>query len=314
MAVFPGLTEDHFRISAISGYRQITVIAYIDGGISLGNCYAFAWSDTKHKNKFWFILKLAFLVNFPLQDFFMYYNKIISILLAGFLLQSFSVQLFNKKKTVVVWQPSHQTDTGKDFSEAAVCNAIAEAAMNTEPKLKEYKVWSLGKSEYHHADSGSNTKIAHTSAVVDGRISGYTYELQESNKIKPTVFIALHNNGGTKRNAVWGYIHYGDAYENDNRELAARLIQSISEASGLENRGVWLDSTTGRNDYRCAASGKLSFYSLDENINTARYRVLLEIGDNAISRELLLDPEGQKKIGAAIKKALATWMKDKGLQ
>jgi hypothetical protein len=48
-------------------------------------------------------------------------------------------------------------------------------------------------------------------------------------------------------------------YENDNRELAAQIIKAISEASGLENRGVLLDSTTGRNDYRCKASGKLSF-------------------------------------------------------
>jgi hypothetical protein len=34
-----------------------------------------------------------------------------------------------KKKITIVWQPSHQTDTGKDFSEAATCNAIIEAAM-----------------------------------------------------------------------------------------------------------------------------------------------------------------------------------------
>ena len=34
-----------------------------------------------------------------------------------------------KKKIIVVWQPSHQTDTGKDFSEAGTCNAIVEAAM-----------------------------------------------------------------------------------------------------------------------------------------------------------------------------------------
>ena len=51
----------------------------------------------------------------------------------------------HKKKHVVVWQPSHQTDTGKDFSEAAVCNGIVEAAMEASPDLKEYKVWSLGK-------------------------------------------------------------------------------------------------------------------------------------------------------------------------
>jgi hypothetical protein len=229
------------------------------------------------------------------------------------LLQSFSDNGLNKKKMIVVWQPSHQTDTGKDFSEAATCNAIAEAAMNTKPRLKEFKVWSLGKAEYHHADSGSNTKIEHTTAVIDGKISGYAYELQKSNKLNPKVFIAVHNNGGTKRNAVWGYIHYGDQHENDNRELAARLTQAISDASGLENRGVLLDSTTGRNDYRCSATGKLSFYSLDENINIAPYRVLLEIGDNAVSRELLLDPASRKKIGEAIKRALVAWIKEKKL-
>jgi hypothetical protein len=219
-----------------------------------------------------------------------------------------------KKKITIVWQPSHQTDTGKDFSEAATCNAIIEAAMDTKPHLKEYKVWSLGRLDVHHADSGSNTKIDQTTAIIDGKISGYAYELQESNKRKPTVFIAVHNNGGTKRNAVWGYIHYGDQQETENRELAARLTKAISAASGLEDRGVWLDSTTGRNDYRCKVTGKLSFYSLDENINTAPYRVLLEVGDNAVSRQLLISDEGRKKIGEAIKKELVTWMADKNLK
>jgi hypothetical protein len=228
------------------------------------------------------------------------------------LVQSFSDSAY-RNKPVVVWQPSHQTDTGKDFSEAAVCNAIAGAAMKTKPRLKEYKVWSLGNTEYHHSDAGSNTKMEHTSAVIDGKISGYAYELQESNKLNPEIFISIHNNGGTSRHAVWGFIHYGDKYENENRELAAALIKAISEASGLENRGVHLDSSTGRNDYRCAATGKLGFYSLDENINTAPYRVLLEIGDNAVSRELLLNTESQKKIGRAIKKALVAWIKEKGL-
>ncbi|HOZ67974.1 MAG TPA: N-acetylmuramoyl-L-alanine amidase [Chitinophagaceae bacterium] len=214
-------------------------------------------------------------------------------------------------KVVVVWQPSHQTDTGKDFSEAATCNAIVEAAMATQSGRKEYKVWSLGKTEYHHADSGSNTKIQHTSALIEGKISGYAYELQESNKLKPRVFISVHNNGGTRRNAVWGYIHYGDKYEADNRELAAHLVKAICEVSGMENRGVLLDSTTGRNDYRCAATGKLSFYSLDEQVNTAPYRVLLEIGDNAASRAILTDPAKQKLIGEAIKKALVEWMNTK---
>ena len=217
------------------------------------------------------------------------------------------------KHTVVVWQPSHQTDTGKDFSEALTCNGISEAGMAYQPLKREYKVWSLGKPEYHHADSGSNTKILHTTAVIDGKISGYAYELRESNKKKPVVFIAVHNNGGTRRHAVWGYIHYGDVHEKDNRELAARMIRGIAGATGMENRGVLLDSTTGRNDYRCASTNKLSFYSLDENINTAPYRVLLEIGDNAASHDFLQDPANQKIIGETIKKELLAWMKEKKL-
>ena len=240
--------------------------------------------------------------------------SLLILLLAFFLTQSFMDHSRSKKKPVIVWQPSHQTDTGKDFSEAATCNAIVEAAMKTKPKLKEYKVWSLGKAEYHHADSGSNTKILHTTDVIDGKISGYAYELQESNKRHPKVFIAVHNNGGTRRNAVWGYIHYGDKYEAENRELAGRLAKAIAAATDLEDRGVWLDSTTGRNDYRCQATGKLSFYSLDENINTAPYRVLMEVGDNAVSRELLISDEGRKKIGEAIKKELVAWLKEKNIE
>jgi len=214
----------------------------------------------------------------------------------------------NKKHWTIIWQPSHQTDTGKDFSEAATCNGIVEAAMATDPKMKEFKVWSLGRTDLHHADSGSNTKILHTTAVIDNKISGYAWEIRESNKKKPAVFIAVHNNGGTKRHAVWGYIHYGDKYEDANRKLAARLVAAICNATGMENRGVLLDSTTGRNDYRCSSTGKLSFYSLDENQNTAPYRLLLEIGDNAASYDFLRNPENQRKIGEAIKKELASWM------
>lgn len=218
------------------------------------------------------------------------------------------------KHTVVVWQPSHQTDTGKNFNEALTCNGIAEAAMSLQPLKKEHKVWSLGNSNYHHADSGSNTKILHTTAVIDGRISGYAYELQESNKKKPTVFISLHNNGGTRRHAVWGFIHYGDEMEKANRELSARLVKAICDATGMENRGVVLDSTTGRNDYRCAKTNKLAFYSIDENVNTAPYRVLLEIGDNAASHDFLKNPGNQQVIGQAIKKELIAWMKEKKLR
>lgn len=209
---------------------------------------------------------------------------------------------------VIVWQPSHQTDTGTDFNEAEVSNGIAEAAMRTEPRLNEHKVWSHGVPDLHHPNVGSNTMIAHTSAVVDGQLSGYAYELQQSNKLSPTVFISFHNNGGTRRHAIGGYIHDGDPLEAENRALAARLVAAIAAVTDLENRGVLLDSSTGRNDYRCATTGRLGFYSLDENVNKAPYRVLLEIGDNGVSRALLQDPAKQQIMGAAIKRELAAWL------
>lgn len=245
-------------------------------------------------------------------------KKITALLFLCFCILSSKAQTTNTEKTafktkpVIVWQPSHQTNTGKDFSEAAVSNAIVVAAMKTKPHLKEHKVWSFGIKDLHHADVGSNTVIEQTSAVIDGKMSGYAYELKKSNKLSPAVFIAVHNNGGTNRHAIWGYIHEGDKFEADNRDLAARLIKAISSVTDLQNMGVLFDSSTGRNDYRCLATGKKAFYSLDENVNTSPYRVLLEIGDNAISKAFLEDPVNQKKMGEAIKHELVAWLSEKG--
>jgi hypothetical protein len=206
------------------------------------------------------------------------------------------------KKVIVIYQPSHQSDTGVDFNEALVCNGIVEAALAASTGVVQvHKVWSYNVEGLHHAREGSNTKIDHTTMIDSlGKVSGYAYELKETNKLHPDVFIAVHNNGATNRNACWGYVHEGDAGEQQNRELAKVLVEAVCRASGLENGGVLGDSSPNRNDYRCRNSGKLSFYSLDENINSSPIRVLLEIGDNKVSYELLMDPAIQKKIGKAI--------------
>jgi hypothetical protein len=210
------------------------------------------------------------------------------------------------KQALVVYQPSHQRDTGTNYNEALVCNSIAEAAMAASTGMvKVYKVWSYDQENLHHARQGSNTKIEHSSAIDSlGRISGYAYEIRESNKLKPDVFIAIHNNGATRRNACWGFVHEGDEYEQQNRELAKGLVVEIYRASGLDDAGVLGDSSPNRNDYRCKNTGKLSFYSLDENTNNCPIRVLLEIGDNKESYELLMNPAIQKKIGEAIQRII----------
>lgn len=218
-----------------------------------------------------------------------------------------------KKSTVVVWQPSHQTDTGVDFNEALTCNAMVEAAMKKLPMKKEYKVWSLNQPNLHHSNSGSNTLLAHTSDVVDGQVSGYAYELNKANKLKPDVFISFHNNAGTKQHAIWAFIHEGDQYETENRELAARLTAAVAAVTDLTNKGVFGDSWPNRNDYRCKDTGKRAFYSLDEHVNKAKYRVLLEVGDMSKSRDFLLNQENLTKMGEAVKEALTLWLKEKGL-
>jgi N-acetylmuramoyl-L-alanine amidase len=210
-----------------------------------------------------------------------------------------------KTPPVIVFQPSHQSDTGKDFNEGLVCSAIVDAALAAPvPGTKQFKVWSYYVPDLHHAQAGSNTKISHTTAVDSGRISGYAYEINESNKIGPDLFIAVHNNGGTNKHYRWGFVHEGDPNEEINRELARVILNEICTATNLFNAGVHGDSEPNRNDYRCVSTGKLSFYSLDEHVNKAPYRLLLEIGDNAVSREFLLNADNQKKIGEAIQRAI----------
>ena len=210
------------------------------------------------------------------------------------------------KQITVVYQPSHQSDTGVNFNEALTCSAIVDAAIAASSGVvTPYKVWSYNVGGLHHAREGSNTKIDHTSAVDSlGRISGYAYEVNESNRLRPDVFVAVHNNGATNRNACWGYVHEGDPAESQNRALAAACVEEICRATGLENGGVLGDSSPNRNDYRCKNTGKLSFYSLDENVNTCPLRILLEIGDNKISYDLLTNPEMQRKIGQAIQSVI----------
>jgi hypothetical protein len=208
-------------------------------------------------------------------------------------------------RLVVVFQPSHQADTGVNFNEALVSKAIADAELAACPaRVKGSIVWSYEAEGLHHSRAGSNTKIEHTSAVDSGRISGYAWEVRRSNAVRPDLFIALHNNGATGKNGCWGYVHEGDADEAANRAIVRRLVREVCLASGLEDLGDHGDSEPNRNDYRCSVTGKLSFYSLDENVNTAPCRVLLEIGDNAISRSILLDPGMQRKMGEAIAKAI----------
>ena len=227
-----------------------------------------------------------------------------ALVLAG-LLQSCTVPATLRapegRPLTIVYQPSHQTDTGVNYSEAAVCNAIAEAAISAHTEaVSVQKVWSYDVPGLRYARQGSNTLIEHTSRLVGDSLTGYAWELRTSNALGPDVFISIHNNGATNAHAIWGFIHEGDRFEEANRKLAGMLVEAIAASTNLANKGVLYDSSVGRNDYRCATTGKQAFFSIDENINTAPYRVLLEIGDNAVSRDFLQDPAKQKLMGRII--------------
>ncbi len=209
---------------------------------------------------------------------------------------------------VVVFQPSHQKDTGSNYNEAQTANAIVEYAMRAVPHYREHKVWSFFQPGLHHSDTGTNTLLAHTLALEDGKLSGYAWELKRSNELQPLVFIGVHNNSGTGRHALWGYIHDGDPLMGENRRLSNILTEEIARATDLENRGTHPDSSTGRNDYRCSATGRLAFYSIDENINRASYRVLLEIGDIEKSGAILLNEDFRRAVGEAIKRGLERFL------
>ena len=210
------------------------------------------------------------------------------------------------KQVVVVYQPSHQSDTGVDYNEGLMCNSIVEAAIAASVgTVKAYKAWSYNIGGLHHAREGSSTKVEHTSAIDSlGRISGYAHEIKESRRLQPDVFIAIHNNGATDRNTCWGFVHEGDRYDDTNRDLAADIVAEICRVSGLENAGVLGGSPPNRNDCRCENTGKLCSYSLDENVDTCPLRVLLEIGDDKVSRSFLMDPQSQARIGQAIQRVV----------
>ena len=230
----------------------------------------------------------------------------ISLLL--FLLSAAALPVLAGGLPVVVFQPSHQKDTGENYNEALTADAMVQYAMQTPPHYDEHKVWSYFQPGLHHADTGTNTLKAHTTALEDGKLSGYAWELKRAGELAPLVFIGVHNNSGTGRQALWGYIHDGDPGMQQNRRLSDILIEEIARATDLENRGTHLDSSTGRNNYRCAATGRLGFYSIDENVNKAPYRVLLEIGDIEKSRAFLLDEGNRQAVGAAIKRGLARFL------
>lgn len=198
----------------------------------------------------------------------------------------------------IVLQPSHQTDTGGSATEAERTSKIADyalKALKTESKSKFTSYPS--QKDLKWFDGGSNACTASTAAG-----TGYAWEITESNKRSPIYFIGLHINEDPK-NRVQGYYHKG---ETENGALADELAAAISKGVGLAKNNLGTDDL----DRDCSSmggrykdsNGAPSFYSIDPAKNKAKYRVILEIGDN--DHNSFWTDANMKKVGEAIASVL----------
>jgi len=167
----------------------------------------------------------------------------------------------SKNSTIVrssLFNRRHQSDTGLDFNEALVCNGIADGVLAIpDERIQVKKVWSYNESGLHHARQGSNTKRAHTVDVDSRKISGYAFELRASNSLHPDVFVAIHNNGATKRNACWGFVHEGDSYEKPIENWRPCLWMQSAKRAVWKMPVCMENSEPNRNDYRLRCDGEI---------------------------------------------------------
>ena len=169
---------------------------------------------------------------------------------------------------VIAWNPSHQDDTGTDgWHEYAVCGEIAKRTIALLPDFTNVLCWETGMGLT--SDSGAALRS----------------ECEKANAAHAQIFIAVHVNGGGGRGLA-GYYYTGDS---SSAHYAEALLGSVSASMGMTVRQV---------------SPRSNLFVLDPANNHAPIRVLLELGDNVTDRELLTSAQGQKKLAAALAKAV----------
>lgn len=171
----------------------------------------------------------------------------------------------------VAWQPSHQADTGADgWQEYVICGDIADRTMALMPDWTHVKAWELGLGL-----TGSNSYRPQPTNT-----PAFDAEIAAANTAQADVFVAIHNDGGAPSGVLGIYLP-GDA---EGRALAESLVASLVQGTGLPSRGVT----------------EMRLYSLEPERNAARYRCLVEIGDNSADRAYLESPLGRQQIAAAL--------------
>jgi N-acetylmuramoyl-L-alanine amidase len=172
------------------------------------------------------------------------------------------------KRLVIAWNPSHQDDTGTDgWHEYVVCGEIAKRTMALLPGFTNVLCWETGMGLT--SDSGAALRS----------------ECDKANAAHAQIFIAVHVNGGGG-SAYAGYYYTGDS---SSALFADAIVKSVSASMGKTFHYV---------------GPKSNLFVLDPANNHAPIRILLELGDNLTDRELLTSVKGQKKLAAALAKAV----------
>lgn len=176
----------------------------------------------------------------------------------------------------IAWQPSHQDDTGVDWHECVVCGDIVDRVIELLPEYDHVKAWDTS----HGLTGTNNYRPAPTNT------QAFDAELAMSNSAHANVFVAVHVDGGAPSGIL------GECMPDDppSRSLCEAMVASICAETDLPDRGV----------------REVRLYSLEPDRNAASLRVLLELGDNAADREMLLSDPGREQLARGIAAAVRT--------
>ena len=170
--------------------------------------------------------------------------------------------------TVIAWNPSHQDDTGPNgWYEYAVCGEIAQLTMALLPDFTNVLSWETGTGLASRSESALES------------------ECDQAKAAHAQIFIAVHVNGGAA-SGFTGLYHTGDS---PSAHYAEALLRSVAATMGMTFFDV---------------KPRSDLFVLDPANNQAPIRVLLELGDNVADRALLVSEKGQRRLAAALAKAV----------
>ena len=131
-----------------------------------------------------------------------------------------------------------------------------------------------------------------TSGPRPSNTPAFDKEVAVANAARAGYFIAIHNDGGAPSGVLGEYVPGDDR----GARLTKYLVDRLSSRLGLPNRGA----------------REVRLYSLEPERNHARYRSLLEIGDNVADRQFLSSSANRRRIGRALAAALVAFVKANG--